>query len=119
MLTHAIIVVCLLLIGCLVAYIRNLGLDRNRYLENSGYWEKACMAARKEGTNLHADLKQCRDQLSGVREHLAAELENNCRLVKLLNDARAKLADAELRIAAATENLTNQPRVIVEDECPF
>lgn len=36
-----------------------------------------------------------------------------------LTTSEDRLADAELRIAAATENLTNQPRVIVEDEYPF
>lgn len=119
MLTHAVIAVCLFVIGCLIAYIRNLRIRSAESFDNWGFWEKACKAARHEVSNLHVDIKQCRDQLNSVREHLAEELENNCRLVKLLNDARAKLADAELRIAAATENLTNQPRVIVEDECPF
>lgn len=119
MLTHAVIAVCLFVIGCLIAYIRNLRISSAESFDNWGFWEKACKAARHEVSNLHVDIKQCRDQLNSVREHLAEELENNCRLVKLLNDARAKLADAELRIAAATENLTNQPRVIVEDECPF
>ena len=119
MLTHAIIVVCLFVIGCLIAYIRDLRIHSAESFENWGFWEKACKAARHEVSNLHLDLKQCSDNFNNANKHLAEELENNCRLVKLLNDARANLADAELRIAAASENLTNQPRVIVEDECPF
>ena len=127
MITNAIIVGCLLIIGCLVAYIRDLRIYSARCFENWGFWEKQCKADRAQAMSQLDDsrfanqklrehngvisdqLTSTKSELGGVRQHLADELENNCRLVHRLNATEAKLADAELRIAAASENLANTP----------
>jgi len=125
----------ILLIGCIIAIVllwgrcRDLTSDHSQAFDNWGFWEKKCKAERADlmrqfdglrlaNQKLHDTNSELLEQLGEVRKQLADELENNCRLVHRLNAAEARLADAELRIAAATENLTNQPRVIVEDECP-
>lgn len=129
-----IIVLCIVIIALLWSRNRDLQRDYDEAFDNWGFWVKQCKAERTEAMSQLDDsrfanqklrehngaisdqLKSTESQLSGVRKHLADELENNCRLVHRLNATEARLADAELRIAAASENLANTPPQPLEQD---
>ncbi len=130
-----VIVLCLITIAVLWERSRDLTIERDRYLDNWGFWEGQCRAARKEVYALQCDAgetdrllqesraanKHLSERLSRESQILIDEMEKCCRYVEQLNATEAKLADANLRIEAAAENLTNQPipGVVVEDEFSF